>query len=300
MSTAEPTKAARANISVVSSAKDSTKENSTGRVSTGIVEVDSLIEGGFPPGKCYLVVGDPGAGKSIFCMHFVWSGLMNGEKVVYVPVDEKPSEVVENAASLGWDFRKYVNGGQLLMLDTTPALGSGGNAASGAREVDVAKIVADLASYVKRADANRLVIDPLGPLVTSRDLTRSSREQARLLLRAVQDHIGVTTLLTVNAVSDGAAKEWEDYPSNGIFILRLRPNQRSFVRTLLIYKMRSTALDLTERHFAIVKGKGIVLEEAVAEQASPRPVVTEAVEAPAPAKPAPSSEASFFKEWSGH
>ncbi|MGH7829412.1 MAG: RAD55 family ATPase, partial [Candidatus Binatia bacterium] len=50
------------------------------RVSTGIPGLDPLIEGGFPAGKSYLITGESGTGKSIFCMQFVLKGLMEGEK----------------------------------------------------------------------------------------------------------------------------------------------------------------------------------------------------------------------------
>lgn len=80
------------------------------RVSTGISGLDPLIEGGVPAGKSYLVTGEPGSGKSIFCMQFILKGLLEGENAVYVAVDEKPNDIVEGAASLGWELKKYVEG----------------------------------------------------------------------------------------------------------------------------------------------------------------------------------------------
>src|SRR3990172_7844112 len=74
------------------------------RVSTGIPGLDPLIEGGFPAGKSYLITGESGTGKSIFCMQFILKGLVGGEKAVYVAVDEKPADILEEAASLGWDL----------------------------------------------------------------------------------------------------------------------------------------------------------------------------------------------------
>ncbi|MBI2991658.1 MAG: hypothetical protein HYY47_05930, partial [Deltaproteobacteria bacterium] len=71
------------------------------RVSSGIPGLDPLIEGGFPEGKSYLITGESGTGKSIFCIQFILKGLMEGEKAVYVAVDEKPADILEEAASLG-------------------------------------------------------------------------------------------------------------------------------------------------------------------------------------------------------
>ena len=122
------------------------------RVSTGIPGLDPLIGGGFPSCKSYLVTGEPGTGKSIFCVQFVLNGLMNGEKAVYVAVDEKPADIVEEAASLGWNLLKFIEEKRLLILDASPLFtGRAGTARAGS--VDVAKTVGDLASYVKRMEA---------------------------------------------------------------------------------------------------------------------------------------------------
>jgi KaiC/GvpD/RAD55 family RecA-like ATPase len=48
------------------------------RVSTGIRGLDDLMGGGFQTGKTYLVSGEAGTGKSIFCMQYILDGLSNG------------------------------------------------------------------------------------------------------------------------------------------------------------------------------------------------------------------------------
>ena len=46
------------------------------RIPTGIPELDMLIEGGLRAGKTYLVVGEPGTGKTVFGLQFLVNGLM--------------------------------------------------------------------------------------------------------------------------------------------------------------------------------------------------------------------------------
>ena len=59
------------------------------RTATGIPELDTLIEGGLRAGKTYLVIGEPGTGKTVFGLQFLVSGLMDKEKGLYVAIDEK-------------------------------------------------------------------------------------------------------------------------------------------------------------------------------------------------------------------
>jgi len=77
------------------------------RVSTGIAGLDSLLQGGFLPGRSYLVTGDAGTGKTTACMQFLKSGLEQEEKAVYVTVDERPAEILQAADSLGWDVPSF-------------------------------------------------------------------------------------------------------------------------------------------------------------------------------------------------
>lgn len=213
-------------------------------------------------GKSYLVTGEAGTGKSIFCMQFVLRGLMDGEKAVYVAVDEKPGDILEEAASLGWDLLGYVEQKSLLILDASPYF-SARMGAGRDREVDVQKTVVDLASYVKRMGATRLVVDPVGPLIFSRDSGFRSQEHVRTLVHALQDNLETTNLLTSYPSPGSAGKVetgFEEFLVAGVVTLSLVRAQNRLVRTLLVRKMRGTAVELVEHQFAITKEKGIVLK----------------------------------------
>jgi circadian clock protein KaiC len=233
------------------------------RVSTGIPGLDPLIDGGFPRGKSFLLTGPPGSGKSIFCLQFLVEGLTKGEKAVYVAVDEKPTDVVEQAASLGWDLARHIDTKELLVLDSAPYFTSrvGGGRE---KEVDIQKFVADLTNYVKRMEATRLVIDPVGPVILLRDSMSRIQDQARRLVHSLQNHLQTTNLLTcypVPRVGEKSEHGVEEYLVAGVIYLSMQHANKRIARTLSIRKMRSTSLDLSEVEFKIVKGNGIILEE---------------------------------------
>ena len=98
------------------------------RISTGVPELDHLIEGGLRAGKTYLVVGEPGTGKTVFGLQFLVSGLMEKEKGLYVTIDEKPADVIEQAASLGWDLTPFIESREFLILDASAYFNSRANA----------------------------------------------------------------------------------------------------------------------------------------------------------------------------
>lgn len=232
------------------------------RISTGIPGLDPLLGGGFPACKSYLITGEPGTGKSIFCMQFILSGLLGGEKAVYVTVDEKPSDIVEEAASLGWNLIKFVEERRLMILDASPFFsGRGGPVARGG-SLDVGKTVSDLANYVKRMEASRVVIDPVGPLIGSSDSSSATQEYARTLVHALKDHMGTTNLLTsYNSGGRPGGIAVEEYMVAGVIELSISRLRERLTRTLMVRKMRGTYIDLTEHQFGIFQEKGIVLKQ---------------------------------------
>ncbi|MFQ5683125.1 MAG: RAD55 family ATPase [Candidatus Binatia bacterium] len=232
------------------------------RISTGIVGLDPLLEGGLPEGKSYLLTGDPGTGKTIICMQFVLKGLMEGENAIYITIDERPAEILEQAASLGWDLAPYVEKKQLLILDASAYFSSrmGGGKE---KHTDIQKVVGDLNGYVKRMEAKRIVIDPVGPLILLRDSLSRIQDQTRILVHLLQSNMQTTNLLTtysVPRIGETGPHGVEEYLVAGSMVLRMNRVNNHFVRTLVIEKMRSTAFELLQHEFSIVKGKGVVLQ----------------------------------------
>ena len=227
--------------------------------------LDPLLEGGLPAAKSYLVTGEPGTGKTIFCLQFLLKGLMENQRGVYVAVDEKPADVIEEAASLGWDLSQYIEKKQLLILDASPyftaRMGTGRE-----KEVDVAKTVVDLASYVKRMEASRLVIDPVGPLIGVGDFGSHPQERARMLVHSLQTHMETTNLLTsyrMAGTTEGGQYGFEEFLVAGVILLKVTRMNNRFLRSLVVQKMRGTAMELMEHEFGITKEQGMVLYPAL-------------------------------------
>jgi len=73
----------------------------------GVEALDSALEGGVPRGTWVVVTGEPGVGKSILAMHFAWSGLANGEPVIYVTTESSFRDVVRQASQFNMRFTDY-------------------------------------------------------------------------------------------------------------------------------------------------------------------------------------------------
>jgi circadian clock protein KaiC len=232
------------------------------RVSTGIVDLDPLIGGGFLSGKVYLVSGESGTGKTIFGLQFLHQGLIEGENGIYISGDEKPGHLVVDAESLGWNFRKYVEQKKLGLFDISPYFY--GERTGKAVEVDVLTVVNDLQRHVKEIGAKRIVIDTIAPLVFGQENLAYIQAYTKNLVSAIEDNLECTAVITSGILSGSLSLSRygvEEFVAEGVIVLGIDSFGCHHARTLSIRKMRSTYSDLKDHIFDIVPQRGIVLKD---------------------------------------
>ena len=116
----------------------------TERVPTGILGLDSLIEGGFPQGRSILITGEPGTGKSIFALQFLAEGLKRNEKCIFVSADENPMDILGASCFDGLGTLSLsIENKDLAILNAGTYLSSFPGASS-ERHIDVQRAVSDL------------------------------------------------------------------------------------------------------------------------------------------------------------
>jgi circadian clock protein KaiC len=246
------------------------------RISTGIAELDLLLHGGFVKGRTYLLTGDTGTGKTIACLQLLQQALSQGEKAVYVTVDERPSEITDSALSFSWNLQHHIQEKNLAILDASPYF-SGRSASSTEKGIDPQKIVADLSNYVKRLGASLLIVDPVTPFILPADANSPTQDQARSLINLIQTQMSTTNLLTGHLSTRSSRDQTfgiEEFLASGTFLLKVQGAGDKFQRSLTIRKMRGTPVPPGEFSFEINSAHGIVLQERAA------PAAVEAAAAP--------------------
>lgn len=231
------------------------------RVPTGISGLDQLLEGGFPKGRSILVTGEPGTGKTIFSLRFLVEGLARGEKGIYVTADEGALDILQQAASLGWDLEERVEKKELAILNAASYLSSPPGVGQQTR-IDIHRAIGDLASFANRLEAKRLVLDPAGPFVLLRDTAARIQDQARLLIRLLRTSMQTTNILTTYAVPRTGERTLhgiEEYLVAGTIVLKMIWTEGQLARSLIVEKMRCTDVKPVKLEFDIAKTHGIVL-----------------------------------------
>ena len=125
------------------------KKENTYRVNTGLDRLDELLSGGFPNNSITLVSGTPGSGKTIICYHYIAEGLKKGEKCLYLTSDERVESILNQAKEVGFDFRSYVDTGQLRFMYL---------------DLDKNTTHKEMEDEINRGDYSRVVLDSLTPV----------------------------------------------------------------------------------------------------------------------------------------
>jgi KaiC/GvpD/RAD55 family RecA-like ATPase len=197
-------------------------------------------------------------------LQFLAEGLKRGEKCIFVTADEGPMDVLEQAASMGWDLERHIEAKELSILNAGTYLSSLPGAGK-ERHFDVQKAVSDLASFVNQLEAKRLVLDPAGPFVLLRDSAIRIQDQTRLLIKLLRSSMQTTNILTSYAVPRTGERTMhgiEEYLVAGAIVLEMIWKDGALARSLIVEKMRCTNVKPAQLEFDIVKGQGIVIEPA--------------------------------------
>ena len=88
---------------------------------TRIHGFDELFaEGGLPKRNSVLVAGGTGTGKSTFCRQICYNLVTQGKHCMYVSFEENIEKIERSMRSFGWDAKKYIDSGHLLIQKINP------------------------------------------------------------------------------------------------------------------------------------------------------------------------------------
>jgi len=88
---------------------------------TDIQGFDNLFaEGGIPKGNSVLVAGGTGTGKSTFCRQTCYNLVSQGKNCMYVSFEESIEQIERSMNVFGWDARRYIDEGRLLIQKINP------------------------------------------------------------------------------------------------------------------------------------------------------------------------------------
>lgn len=215
-----------------------------------------MLEGGVPRGFFVAVTGEPGCGKTVFCIHFVARGVEEGDRCVYVTTEEAAESIVRQAQLFNIDFRSAIDSGRLLIIDAF----SGGSDRWALGRLEVEDLLEKVIEAKKELGYGRarLVIDSMSAFWLDRPA------MARRYSYMVKKVLGKWDF-TALAVSQYAITTSEafgfgiEHVADGIIRFRRAVRGGVLRRYVLVEKMRQTNHSLMMHLVEIHPGKGMVI-----------------------------------------
>jgi len=229
------------------------------RVSTGVIGLDSKIEGGFVKGSVNFLTGKTGTGKTAFCSSFLYVGARGGEKGLYVTTEEREEDIRNDIkAMFDWDIDGLERMGLLKFLSFRPELPL--KVVSGDEIAKVVKLymydlIFKIESAVRTFGAQRLVVDSIS-------LVESFIRDDYLRKIALMQFMDRLKELNVTAIITGAIPEGEEvlsssglieFLTDSVMKLDFVPIAEEFKRTFNVRKMRRTDHSVLIHPFDITK-----------------------------------------------
>jgi len=137
--------------SVVRSERDGETAMSE-RISSGVPDLDIMLQGGYFRASSVLLTGAPGTAKTTLCGAFASAACERGDKTVFISYDSECEEIVRNLASVGIVLQPHIDSGVLAMVSMRAMQGSAESQLIAIRRL------------VEQHEARILVADPLSAL----------------------------------------------------------------------------------------------------------------------------------------
>ncbi len=200
-------------------------------VYTGIDGLDELLGGGVPRGHVVTVMGSFGTGKTTFALQFLLQGLINGEKGIFISLEEDVDSIVASAASYGWDLKPYLKDKRLHIVKLEPS----------DAKTTVTRIKSELPEFIRKSGASRVAIDSISLL----NMMFADDAERRTRLFALCQQLrstGATCLFTAEVKDDNPRSSRDglvEYVSDGVIGLRFNERDNGEVQLVLqVIKMR--------------------------------------------------------------
>jgi len=203
---------------------------------TGIDGLDDILNGGIVRNSTTLVSGNPGAGKSILGLQYIYNGVeLFDEKGIYLSFEEDEEDLRQAAESIGFEnWQEHVENGDIKVYDKQILL----------RENDFNSSLELLLDDLDDDQYERLVLDSL----TMFQLFFDDEREKRTYLLKFTDILSENDLTTLMTNEQGTVFPetdigLENFLTDGNIFLLQTPTESGVNRYVWVAKMRKQNID---------------------------------------------------------
>ena len=223
-------------------------EVSDERISTGVKELDQMLDGGVFRGSSVLISGTAGTGKTSLAGTFAEASGKAGERCLYCAFEESPAQIMRNLSSIGLDLNRWVRRGLLKFHASRPTVHG------------LESHLAIVHKHVREFEPRMVVIDP----ITNLRSNGTQAEAQSMLLRLIDMLKSRQITAVFTSLTGASALEATDVGVSSIIdswiLLRNVELNAERNRVMYVLKSRGMAHSNQMREF-LLTSRGIRLVE---------------------------------------
>lgn len=219
------------------------------RAPSGIPGLDDLIEGGFPVPSTILVAGEPGTGKTTFCVQSLFDAARTGGTAIYMSAISEPPWVVQSFLS---NFSFYdnalVESNEVVFADVGSHL-----------VYEPENFLERIQDIVETFAPTRIAIDPITPVREILERKGINDREFMHNLFAYLKTLSCTTLITGEQNYQTIAMSLEGYMVDGVIVMSYPEEEGVRRKYLEVLKFRGTD-HVTGKQLLDVSAEGLSVQ----------------------------------------
>ena len=221
------------------------------KIASGIQGLDDMTDGGFEEKSIILVNGDPGAGKTILGLQFLYAGAQKGEAGLYISFGEPREWLYPRMKLFGMDFQELEDKKLFFVIEYQPH--------------EIAKLMQEeggtIYDIVTAYKVKRIVVDPITPYLVQFENLYDARLALVRFMNVVRKWNATTLLLNEvsTRIDPHPTTVLTEFLTDGVLnLIHRRTEEGIQLRGLEIWKLCGIAHMEVARPFAFTK-RGIVV-----------------------------------------
>ncbi len=222
-------------------------------LSTGIRELDDMLDGGLRPKYCYTINGTAGAGKTVLSLFLSWGAIKQGFPVLYVTTEVDSKRIESYFSSFNIDIRPYIENNMLKIEQVT--LKRLGEVIIQKDTFDLSGITARITSKIKQINARLVIFDSLSSFLAEFEYKSTARRSYLDFIKSITA-LDTTLVITIERKNKEETDNIIDFIVDGVINIETEIHNNKIIKHISIPKLREARPEPYSNRLIINK-KGI-------------------------------------------
>jgi circadian clock protein KaiC len=223
------------------------------RIRTDISGLDRLLEGGFPKGSAILLTGEPGTGKTILGLQYLYKGAnKHNEPGMLIQAEDFQESLDWYGQTFGWDFMHLLKKQMMSVFSFKPK-----DYGKFKPQTINGEFIGKISNLITPARTQRIVFDSITPVGDAVGNNADYRNSFYKLVEFFKKE-GMTSIIIAEEREEG--NEFEEHVCDGVIKVRnIETQSGEFDKELMVSKMLAT--NIAQAWYPMtITGRGISIK----------------------------------------